>query len=680
MWPALAGQLALLSLRMVMGLPRGRSLISVENQLKTEETEDPDSYLWEKLPGRCCFDSSSTTCDACSVWSSPDNFCHTSKDSCAACGATHLYCDPPPPLLTTNKVCVGESRLGTGCYDNLGTGMCKKSNELGDCELACARTAHCQMMVLYSDIMRAGSCVLCRDLFHSISTMEGEEMASSRVYAFDGTFTMGPPSPPHTVSKHFSILSAPSPPPAPLPPPMPPKPPPAPLPAHLTSFGSETHVECDLFDETDFSARVGASVDLSRSTDLPADSARHCCSLCGLEADCTEFVYEPASKTCVLLPHVPSTDLLKLPNPSTTAGTIRISRQSTHHARCHFQMGVGYAGGALGLARPLPDAPPVASQQACCDACERAASCAKFSFDKRSNECLLFESYAEVYYTFGLASGTVDSRFDWRESDETGDQAGSETSASSPLSVRLSSSSEMRASAPPAVWEMDNLPPASPLLSFAKMRQVSHPILPICHSSHMPFFPYATPDSSHPSPDPFRLSVFPSFRHASPPPPIDIGKRAIGDISLFVIVLIAAAIGLFIFLFFAADLQSLLSRLTGPSGGAYGKVRPTDPTLSPRGPSRSARSVKITVETRQMTQKKPVELKGGESRAELFEAIFDEFGHLLKGLKPKQTAAFCYSKKAGCWLQASLTHAQRTRIWQHSQRFPHVCHTPIIFL
>ena len=164
MWPALAGQLALLSLRMVMGLPRGRSLISVENQLKTEETEDPDSYLWEKLPGRCCFDSSSTTCDACSVWSSPDNFCHTSKDSCAACGATHLYCDPPPPLLTTNKVCVGESRLGTGCYDNLGTGMCKKSNELGDCELACARTAHCQIMVLYSDIMRAGSCVLCRAL------------------------------------------------------------------------------------------------------------------------------------------------------------------------------------------------------------------------------------------------------------------------------------------------------------------------------------------------------------------------------------------------------------------------------------------------------------------------------------------------------------------------------------
>ena len=81
-----------------------------------------------------------------------------------------------------------------------------------------------------------------------------------------------------------------------------------------------------------------------------------------------------------------------------------------------------------------------------------------------------------------------------------------------------------------------------------------------------------------------------------------------------------------------------------------------------------------------MTQKKPVELKGGESRAELFEAIFDEFGHLLKGLKPKQTTAFCYSKKAGCWLQASLTHAQRTGIWQHSQRFPHVCHTPILFL
>ena len=32
-----------------------RSLIKIDNQNMRDESIDPEEYLWETLPGRCCF-------------------------------------------------------------------------------------------------------------------------------------------------------------------------------------------------------------------------------------------------------------------------------------------------------------------------------------------------------------------------------------------------------------------------------------------------------------------------------------------------------------------------------------------------------------------------------------------------------------------------------------------------
>ena len=48
-----------------------------------------------------------------------------------------LYCAPTPPLITGQKVCTGASRVGHGCDDDLGTGVCA-SHSLGECQDLCA--------------------------------------------------------------------------------------------------------------------------------------------------------------------------------------------------------------------------------------------------------------------------------------------------------------------------------------------------------------------------------------------------------------------------------------------------------------------------------------------------------------------------------------------------------------
>ena len=70
-----------------------------------------------------------------------------------------LYCDPPPPLLDANKVCKGNSKVGVGCEDDLDTGICKRAGALKDCQAACRKTEHCEIVGLYTDAM-TGTCVL----------------------------------------------------------------------------------------------------------------------------------------------------------------------------------------------------------------------------------------------------------------------------------------------------------------------------------------------------------------------------------------------------------------------------------------------------------------------------------------------------------------------------------------
>ena len=58
-----------------------------DNGGSRSEDVDPDEYLWETLPGRCCFMANADSCDTCNVWSGPENFCHTSRENCELCGA-----------------------------------------------------------------------------------------------------------------------------------------------------------------------------------------------------------------------------------------------------------------------------------------------------------------------------------------------------------------------------------------------------------------------------------------------------------------------------------------------------------------------------------------------------------------------------------------------------------------
>ena len=215
---------------------------------------DPDDFLWETLPGRCCFyggpdplDPSkwlgAHTCDECTVWDLPNNFCHSSASACAECGMS-LYCGRTPPLIAGNKVCTGASRVGHGCEDTLGTGVCA-THSLSECQEHCRNNPKCEMLVFYPQ-ERQGTCILCADLANYFKTT----LESTRVY---GT-TPAPPPPnrPIEAQRHYNLLSGPSPPPPPHPPPSPPARPPRPL-SHLGRHHTKQHFECKYLPQTEFS-------------------------------------------------------------------------------------------------------------------------------------------------------------------------------------------------------------------------------------------------------------------------------------------------------------------------------------------------------------------------------------------------------------------------------------------
>ena len=114
-----------------------------------DETEiTPEDYLWETLPGRCCFSGhwdeeqegpnggpkwvSVDNCAQCDIWGQADASCHQGPDQCSVCGMD-LYCPgSPPPLIGGAKVCTGSSRVGEGCNDVLKMGVCM-TFQLSDC-------------------------------------------------------------------------------------------------------------------------------------------------------------------------------------------------------------------------------------------------------------------------------------------------------------------------------------------------------------------------------------------------------------------------------------------------------------------------------------------------------------------------------------------------------------------
>ena len=82
-----------------------------------------------------------------------------------------LYCAPTPPLVAGGVVCMGDSRVGRGCEDTLGTGVCA-SHSLAECQEHCRQNSKCEMLVFYPQ-ERQGTCVLCADL--EVGAAEDEE-------------------------------------------------------------------------------------------------------------------------------------------------------------------------------------------------------------------------------------------------------------------------------------------------------------------------------------------------------------------------------------------------------------------------------------------------------------------------------------------------------------------------
>ena len=395
----------------------------------------------------------------------------------------------------------------------------------------------------------------------------------------------------------------------PTPPPSPPGEPPLPPPERRFNKTAD-QLEC-LF-EQGIDLYVSSSVQRVSSAAHAVDNQQQCCALCAMRMACTRFVYIPGSGVCALVPHVPKLEIMRVSNPATVAGTVFLARAeregpTRHHASCVYEVGYGYAKGALGAGRPL-DEPQITSQQACCDACERNPECVKFVFEKYGGGCQLFESFSEKYKTPGLIAGKIPAR----------------------LALGYSSLAlDPSATAPPPAPPMEDSP-APPTLGFSTI---------------------------------------------APPPflPPDVGgaaEQVLAYASLAMGAFMVVAILLCTYCFYFGEIQGLLHKW---SRGRYGKAQFSllpkslqDLELASSQPEAAATSSKkkkkkkdkelqllshrgppaghaaVSCETENMTQKKNVDIAGCASLDELQQRIWEEFGAVLKTVRQKDTALFCW--------------------------------------
>ena len=486
---------------------------------------DPDEYLWSKLPGRCCFQLEEEclpgqkkkdcnrrppdSCRACSVWSSPENYCHSSHENCDSCGMK-LYCPSPPPMLDGNKVCTGSSRVGYGCNDEYSTGMCAMHNEI-DCEETCRANELCELFVYYPE-EKKGTCVLCSDLISFERTIEEE----SRAYAVGASHV--PPAPPGVAKpEHFQVMPEPR-------PPSPPRPPapvaPRPAASHLgrhKADKSHAHVDCTFLDSVEFTTQRQMGY-----TDRVAATKEECCQLCGhLETGCANFVFEPTSGQCVLLPLTPLNELEKDDNSQVISGTASVglvaAGASTFNSdSCSFIPNSGYSSGSMGVAPRLPGG-EMQTREECCQVCGVTQGCARFTFSPGNKACVMYAAYAEMVMMNDLTSGSIPSKL-----------AGA------------------------------TIPGAA--LATAEGAQAE------AHESMGAFEP--------PAPS---LPIFAKLENLSPPPPPDMLTHGdssalqdvISDISVVVFTIISLGFLMCVYCFFAPQ---ILSSLHSASNGKLGKV------------------------------------------------------------------------------------------------------------
>ena len=95
-------------------------------------------------------------------------------------------------------------------------------------------------------------------------------------------------------------------------------------------------------------------------TDRIATTKEECCQLCGhLETGCANFVYEPGSGQCVLLPLTPLSELEKDDNDMVISGTASVGLVAVGAATfstdsCSFIPNSGYSSGSMGVAPLKP--------------------------------------------------------------------------------------------------------------------------------------------------------------------------------------------------------------------------------------------------------------------------------------------------------------------------------------
>ena len=198
----------------------------------------------------------------------------------------------------------------------------------------------------------------------------------TRVY--DRVEAKASPSPPGSFIARYARLDAP--------------PPLAPSPAVEYVFSPPPPPHKDVMFTCEFTPGVEVSVDTDVGyTDMQVVSQQDCCQQCGLKDNCQDFVFQPESKICMLLPHVPADQLQHTANPYTVAGTVKLqSRPTNAHHHCTLHPATTYTGGLLphqpGEAATASGR-PLETEQDCCDACFREPACAKFTFQPQSKDC-----------------------------------------------------------------------------------------------------------------------------------------------------------------------------------------------------------------------------------------------------------------------------------------------------
>ena len=594
--------------------------ISVEELKKHKQGDmDEDEFLWNKLKGRCCFElretcpfqdsprelctkSSPQSCKECSVWSEPDNYCHLSKENCLSCGM-QLYCPRPPPLLDGNKVCTKSSRVGEGCFDTRGTGLCA-ATDFTDCEDACRAKSTCQLFVYYPEEMK-GSCVLCRDLFSFEHTTD----AATRAYAV--TASSPPPGPVFAQPRKYSFVHDTPPPVYPI---TSPPPPPTTLGHHRIPGGHE-HTECT-YDE-------GVEYTVDRTDGYfpsKAPSREECCSLCGHTAGCTDFVFEPSTSTCVLLPHITSeSEIEAWPNPDVVSGSVKISLAPIviPSSSCSFSESTGYARGSLGTGKPVPGT-LMLTKEDCCLACGAVPLCAKFTFEPGTKTCTLHEAYAEVIKMEDMLSGMVKSKlvgqgeiFERYHGGENASEA----------------------------WRAYPPPPMRP--------------------------------------------GFAAFETAflSPPPPLsheDGGttEMIISRVSSTIFMIMVFGVFVCTYCFFSPQILRMAYDL---SGGKFGKrlepkhkrIPAMEPASETGGHKRSKgrcagmppKLAWVTLETKSMTQRLELDVSDCYDLASLRTLFRRSFGAILKGVRPSETTIFCLASCAAAESGDEGDHEEEEFMW-----------------